>query len=108
MGKKVRSKYTPGFKLEAVRLVKSGRSMSVVSATLGAKIAGDGKLIRSMLFCPKTLPLSTLNNKPRLTPNRKIYRPSNKAILMDFFMQGRSCRNIRPFKHSNSRSQDRA
>jgi transposase len=35
MGKKVRSKYTPEFKLEAVRLVKSGQSMAVVSATLG-------------------------------------------------------------------------
>jgi transposase len=35
MGKKIRSQYTLEFKLEAVRLVKSGQSMAVVSATLG-------------------------------------------------------------------------
>lgn len=35
MGKQIRSKYTLEFKLEAVRLVKAGQSMAVVSATLG-------------------------------------------------------------------------
>jgi transposase len=35
MGKKVRSKYSLEFTLEAVRLVKSGQSMAMVAATLG-------------------------------------------------------------------------
>jgi hypothetical protein len=35
MGKKIRSRYTPEFKLEAVRIVRSGKAMAVASATLG-------------------------------------------------------------------------
>lgn len=56
--KLARAKYTPEFKQEAVRLVKSGQSMAAVSASLGisgqtlfnwVKADRDGKLLANAI-----------------------------------------------------------
>ena len=46
-GKLVRAKYTPEFRLEAVRQVKAGQSISVVARVLGVPKASLGNWVRA-------------------------------------------------------------
>jgi transposase len=64
-----RAQYTLEFKLEAVRLVKSGQSMAVVSATLGiraqtlhnwVKAEREGKLTGMKPVSPEQMELARL------------------------------------------------